>query len=309
MARVVVAGLDAREIALEVRVLQRGPAELIEALSARELFDALAREGAALVVLGPRLPDVPLVEAIREIRSRPARRRVSILALLPADEAEGADGAALEAGANAVLRRPLERLVLESWVAKLLDVPRRAQARVPVHLEVAGTARGGSAEHFYGLSRNLSIHGLLLASPVRLEGADVDLEVSLPEPQGRVRALGRVVREAPEVAWPYRGYGIEFVLLPPTVRRAIERVVRGQADRETTHPLWGPGFIHSTIRRQGWIYELGKPTPGEEGFLVEIRRATIQEWRPGATSPFYVVAGASASAALDSARDFVRRHG
>jgi len=308
-ARVLVAGLDARELRLEVRLLQREPAEVEEKLSARELFDALARDGAELIVLGPRLPDVPLLEAIREIRARPARRRVSMLVVVPADEAEGIEAEALTAGANAALRRPLDRFVLESWVAKLLDVPRRARARVPVHMQVVGTPRGEAPGHFYGLTRNLSIHGLLLASPVRLEVQEVDLELNLPEPTGRVRALGRVVREAPEVAWPYVGYGVEFVFLPPTAQRAIERLVRHQVAVEPTYPVWGPGIIRSTIRREGWIYELGAPARGEGGFLVEIRRASREEWRPGATSPFYVVEGATAEAALEAARDFVRQHG
>jgi len=32
-------------------------------------------------------------------------------------------------------------------------------------------------------------------------------------------------------------------------------------------------------------------------------------WRPGQASPFYVVQGESARAALETAREFVRRHG
>ena len=77
--RILTAGVDARELRLEVRFLQREPDLVQEALSARELFDELTRDGAQLVVLGPRLPDVPLVETIQRIREGPASRRVSIL--------------------------------------------------------------------------------------------------------------------------------------------------------------------------------------------------------------------------------------
>ena len=38
--RILVAGLDGRELRLEVRFLQRDPELVTEALSARELFDA-----------------------------------------------------------------------------------------------------------------------------------------------------------------------------------------------------------------------------------------------------------------------------
>jgi len=199
--------------------------------------------------------------------------------------------------------------VLESWVAKLLDVPRRVLARIPVHVQVVGSQKRVPGEHFYGLSRNLSVHGMLLASPVRIGAGDVDLEIDLPEPEGRIRVLGRIVREAPEVGWPYLGYGIEFLYLPEAGQRAIERLIRRDSPPEPVASLWAPGAIHSTLRRDEWIYEITEPARTTSGFLVEIRRATREGWRPGRTSPFYVVRGDSAQSALDTARGFVRSHG
>ncbi len=307
--RILAAGLDGRELWLEVRFLQRDPELVQEALSARELLDSVARDGAALVVLGPRLPDAPLAEAIRSLREGPAGQRTSILAVIPASDPVGTEGVVLGAGANAALRRPLERFVLESWVAKLLDVPRRVLARIPVHAQVVGSRKSAAGEHFYGLSRNLSVHGMLLASPVRIEAEDLDLEIDLPEPEGRIRVLGRIAREAPEVGWPYVGYGVEFLFLPEAGQRAIDRLVRREAPHDPGKSLWAPGAIHSTLRRDAWIYEITEPARTENGFLVEVRRAPREGWRPGQASPFYVVQGESASEALEAAREFVRRHG
>jgi DNA-binding response OmpR family regulator len=307
--RILVAGLDGRELQLEVRFLQRDPARVQEMPSAQELLDAVARDGAALVVLGSRLPDVPITEAIRRLREGPTGLRASILAVIPASDPVGTEGVVLEAGANAALRRPLERFVLESWVAKLLDVPRRVRARIPVHVQVVGSRKSAPGEHFYGLSRNLSVHGMLLASPVRIEAEDLDLEIDLPESEGRIRVLGRIARDAPEVGWPYLGYGIEFLFLPETGQRAIDRLVRREAPPEPAKSLWAPGAIHSTLRRDAWIYEITEPARTESGFLVEVRRAPRQGWRPGQASPFYVVQGESAREALEAAREFVRRHG
>jgi PilZ domain len=308
-SRILAAGIDGRELRLEVRFLQRDPALVRETPSARELFDALARDEASLVVLGPRLPDVPLAEAIERIRGGPAGRRVSILALIPASEPVGTEGVVLGAGANAALRRPLDRYVLEGWVAKLLDIPQRVLARIPVHVQVVGSRKSAPGEHFYGLSRNLSVHGMLLASPVRVEAEDLDLEIDLPEPEGRVRVLGRIARDAPEVGWPYVGYGIEFLFLPEAGQRAIERMVKRETPPEPARSLWAPGAIHSTLRRDEWIYEVTEPARTETGHLVEVRRAPREGWRPGNGSPFYVVQGESAVEALDAAREFVRRHG
>ena len=303
------AGIDGRELLLEVRFLERQPELVREAVSAGEVLQLVSRDDVDLVVLGPRLPDLPFVEAVRRIREEPAGRRVSILAVIPAAEPPGTEGQAFAAGANAALRRPLDRFVLESWVAKLVDIPRRVRVRIPVHVQVVGSQKSVPGEHFYGLSRNLSVHGMLLASPVRIGAGDVDLEIDLPEPEGRIRVLGRIVREAPEVGWPYLGYGIEFLYLPEAGQRAIERLIRRDSPPEPVASLWAPGAIHSTLRRDEWIYEITEPARTTSGFLVEIRRATREGWRPGRTSPFYVVRGDSAQSALDTARGFVRSHG
>jgi hypothetical protein len=176
-------------------------------------------------------------------------------------------------------------------------------------VQVVGNRRRAPGEHFYGLSRNLSIHGMLLASPVRIEAEDLDLEIDLPESEGRVRVLGRIAREAPEVGWPYVGYGIEFLFLPEAGQRAIDRMVKREAPPEPAKSLWAPGAIHSTLRRDAWIYEITEPARTESGFLVEVRRAPREGWRPGQASPFYVVLEDSAQGALTAAREFVRCHG
>ncbi|HSB61665.1 MAG TPA: hypothetical protein VLI67_08090, partial [Vicinamibacteria bacterium] len=155
-APILVAGLDSRSLLLEAPVLLRDQPLLAERASARELLDRLAREGGRLVVLGPQLVDLALAEAVRRIRALPSTRRVSILVLLPADGHPGAEREVEAAGANAVLRRPVDRAVLEHWVTKLLSVPRRVEARVPVHGQVVGTPRSAASGHFYGTSRNLS---------------------------------------------------------------------------------------------------------------------------------------------------------
>jgi hypothetical protein len=302
-------GVDVRDLRLEVRFLQREPELVRGVASADELVEGVADPAVALVVLGPVGGAWPTAELVRRIRGGEAGRRVSILAVVPVEDPVGTEGVLLGAGANAALRRPLDRFVLESWISKLLSVPRRVIARIPVHVQVVGSRRSSPGEHFYGLSRNLSVHGMLLASPVRIEAEDLDLELDLPEPEGRVRILGRIVRDAPEVGWPYVGYGIEFLFLPEAGQRAIQRMVRREAPTEAVKGLWAPGAIHSTVRRQEWVYEITDPARTESGFLVEIRRAARDGWRPGRSSPYSIVSAADAPAALAAAREFVRRHG
>ena len=305
---ILVAGLDGRSLLLEAPLLRREGHPVEELPSAHELFASLASQSACrLVVLGPRLPDLGLAEAIRRIRNSALTRHVSVLVILPAGEPEDLDGAVVEVGANAVIRRPLEQQSLEAWLAKLLAVPRRIEARVPVQGHVVGTPKAEASGHFYGLTRNLSINGMLLASPVRLAHPDVELEFGLPDSRPGLRALGRVVREAPEIAWPYLGYGVEFLFVPEdsivTISSFIERAVLASLQRISSAP------IYSTLRREFWVYEILKPIPGPDGWQAEIRRAPREAWRPGSTGPFYVVLGRSPEDALLQARGFIQRHG
>ena len=307
-ASVLVAGLDGRSLALEAPVLQRERHAILEVETGRALVEEIVRHGARLLVLGPRMPDLDLREAIRRVRASALARHVSILVLLPAGEPPGMEAEATGAGANAVMRRPLDPAQLEAWIAKLIAVARRVETRVPVQGRVVGTPRDREDAHFYGLSRNLSVTGMLLASPVRLaEGPDLELVFDLPGGAPGLQALGRVVRQAGEVGWPYVGYGVEFLYLPALSFEAIvDLVARG--GRPSVVPAADARLgIHSTVRREAWVYEILEPVRHDESWHAEIRRAPREAWRPGEAGPFYVVEGPSREKALREAREFLVR--
>jgi CheY-like chemotaxis protein len=303
---VLAAGLDGRSLMLESPVLRRTGHIVREQPTGRALLDAVSALGAQLVVVGSRLPDMSLVDFLHRLRGTATTRHVSVLALVTKTDPKETEELVTAAGANAVLRRPLDPARLDLWMAKLLSVPRRVEARIPVLGQVVGTPRGGaSAGHFFGLSRNLSINGMLLASPTPLaDRPEVELEFNLPDGGTLMRALGRVVRDASEINWPYLGYGVEFLFVPPDSLEAIARLVTGRifdARRFAT--------IHSTVRREGWVYEILEPSPHSEGWQSEIRRAPRSEWRPGRSGPFYVVEGISREETLAEALAFIHRQG
>jgi len=305
-----VAGLDARSLLLEAPVLQRDRHLVQERNNARDLLREIVPTGARLVVLGTELPDLTLPDAVRRIRGSAATREVSVMAILPASATKEIEEETRRAGANAVLRRPVDRPTLEAALAKLLIVPRRVVARVPVSGQVVASSRHVGGAHFCGLTHNLSVNGMLLASPLRLADApDLDLEFVLPGVRARLRALGRVVREAPEVAWPFRGYGVEFLFVPEESHTTLALVVSGAlrpapGDIALPDPNHG---IHSTVSSQDWVYEIREPVEGEQGWEAEIRRAPRESWRPGRAGPYFVVAAASPAIALREAREFVGR--
>jgi hypothetical protein len=300
-SRLLVAGLDARSLILAAPVLQRDRHLVQERPTATALLLDLGTQGAQMVVLGPELPDHGLADTIRLIRGSSTTRMVSVLVILPSDAPREAGEEAAQAGANAVMRRPLDERRLEEWLAKLLAVARRVETRIPVHGQVVGTPLTTSGVHFFGLTRNLSSRGLLLASPVRLpDSPDLELQLTLPDTD-ELRALGRVVREAGEVPWPYLGYGVEFLFVPPDSQAAIDRLVRA-GSREARDPSHG---IHSTLRRDDWVYEILEPVRGPGGWQTEVRRGPRGMWRPGRASAVRVLDGASRDDVLARARAFV----
>src|SRR5262249_20649344 len=120
---VLVAGLDGRSLLLEASVLRRDGHVVEEVATARSLFAWLGDSNVRLVVLGRGPPAPARREGPPPPRSVRAPRHASILALIPSAESLDLDGRAVEAGANVVLRRPLDQSRLDSWVAKLLSVP------------------------------------------------------------------------------------------------------------------------------------------------------------------------------------------
>jgi len=307
-ATVLVGGLDAGSLLADSPVLQRDAHTVAEVASARALLLLLAEGETRLALLGPALQDLPLSETLRRIRAAPATRQVSLLAVLPAQASPQAAGLLLDCGANAVLQQPVDSARLDAWITRLLSVPRRLELRVPVEGQVVGARRQDEAGYFTGLTRNVSSNGMLLASPVPLAlGSELDLEVTLSSEHPRFRAVGRLVRQAPEVAWPYQGYGVEFVFVPPDSQEALQAFLAAGGPSPSLADGRSP--IRSTIKRGEWIYEVLTPVHGPQDWQAEIRRAQRDSWRPGAAGPYYVVAGASPEEALRTARAFVDRHG
>jgi CheY-like chemotaxis protein len=309
VARVLVAGLDSRSLLIEAPLLRREGHQVDHCATA---FEALARlRGGTyrLLVLGALLPPAELISLVERIRLAPSTRRISILVLLPVNCGPEVEGVLLKAGANAVIKRPLDAAALEGWVSKLLTVTRRVEIRVPVNGQVVGSPRLNPRGHFFGFARNISTHGVLLASPLRLEALqDVELDIRLPHGHRPFKALGRVVREAQNVQWPFLGFGVEFLYVPPPSAQAISDVICGLTESaDTDEDDSQPSDIHATTKRGSWIYEVHRPRSVGQEWQVEIWRADRRLWRPGHAGPFFVVSADAPDGALKRAYDFISR--
>lgn len=167
--------------------------------------------GAQLILVDRDLPHA--ASLIEKLREDPTTRTRS-LAVLARGELEPGEIELLAAGANAILRLPPD----DTWperLRRLLNVPLREEARVPVDLAVDMRSRGP------GALVNLSLGGLLVETESPLPLLD-ELSFRFELPDGTwVEGRGRVVREAPPNGW-----GIEFVALSDAHRKAIHDYLR-----------------------------------------------------------------------------------
>jgi CheY-like chemotaxis protein len=167
----------------------------------------------ALVLLDRDMPKVR--EFLEAFREEPATRKGSI-AILAYGDIEPSELELLELGANAILRLPPD----DGWderVSKLLKVPQRLEARLPIQMTVQ--TQGGDAQ-----ALNLSVTGMLVQSSVQLQlFQEMTFRFKLPDGSmvaGRARAMRQA---APGL------YGLEFVSLESDSKDAIHDYVRSAA--------------------------------------------------------------------------------
>jgi CheY-like chemotaxis protein len=154
-----------------------------------------------LVVVDRELPWAGrLVSALREDAST---RKVSIVVVARGDFEPG-EVELLEAGANAIVRLPLDADA-DRRLERLVDVPARKEARFSVSFRM-DTYAAGAREPEPAMALNLSKSGMLMEATPTLHVSDrLELQFPLGDDPAPVHARARVVR----LAGPSQ-YGIEF---------------------------------------------------------------------------------------------------
>jgi DNA-binding response OmpR family regulator len=205
---------------LAATVLGREGTERLQATSFEQARMMAVAARPELVLVDRNLPRAAaLVSALR----RDDATRGASIAVLSGGEFDAVELELLDAGANAVLRRPAG----PEWDERLnglLAVPVRREARIPVSFRVQAILP--SSDVVRATALNVSRHGLLLETRLGAlsVGEEVELQVSLPGHEDPLPAEGRVVREA----GPGR-FGVQFLELAEPFRRHIDAFVVGAA--------------------------------------------------------------------------------
>src|SRR5512137_924409 len=146
----------------------RGGVKLHQAGTSEEILDLHRRIKADLIITEFSLPDMNGVQLCSVIRADPGLRGVSLI--LICENSAVFQAACREAGANAVITKPVDHFDLFSKVAELILVPQRKEMRVLLRVSVEGKGEGAP---FFATSYNISVSGMLLEAKPELRAGDM----------------------------------------------------------------------------------------------------------------------------------------
>jgi uncharacterized protein (TIGR02266 family) len=199
---------------------------VVTASTGSEALALAERERPAVVVLDAHLPDVTGEELCRRLKAPDAELPVVIIT---GTGTAAEHAAAIRAGADDVLSKPLSRLALVQTVQRFtrFPVPRglpRVTVTAPVRI-VQGDAEA------WGTARNLSRGGMFVECEGGFaEDQEVDLEFQLPGSPQPIRQTGYVVWSRPGNG-ERPGFGVRFLSLDAPAARHLDEYVH-----EWAHP-------------------------------------------------------------------------
>lgn len=196
--------------------LKESAITLLTAADSAALLQLARRQRPHLIVVDHALAGDGGLTCCRELGTLPHAPPPTILLISGSQPEQVAAG--LDAGASAVLSKPLDRRVfLETGRALLATIDRR-EPRIPCRATVAYRDAGNT---FYGTIEDLSANGMFIGTPRSVAiGTQIEIKFLLPWHEARLIATKA------RVAWVndpkqrrksllFQGFGVEFIDLLP----------------------------------------------------------------------------------------------
>jgi DNA-binding response OmpR family regulator len=208
-----------------------GPVDLADSASAA--FQCADERRPGIVIADMHLPDLDGPELCRRFKTHPAWGTPRVVLLARPDSPED-HAAAVRAGADEVLFKPLERDALIASVRRLTDhsMP-RGLPRARIERSISITARGRQVS---GTVHNISRGGVFVDAPLRLERAEeVALQFRLDQSEVPVSPTARVVWSNPSKNGRER-VGLRFLEIDAQTIYRLERYVSDHFPRIRSNP-------------------------------------------------------------------------
>lgn len=211
------------------RFLRYTPVDLLTAGNGLEALAVIRSEHPDLVYMDLRMPRMDGAECCRHIKTDKALGDLPVIMMINGTAGEEIS-AALSAGCNEVLSKPLDRREFLAKGRQFLPQIDRREPRISCEMLVsfAGEGAGG-----VGSSLDISPGGMYLIAEAGIaEQSELSLDFTLPGEEARkLSARGRVawLNQSADgtVRNPHlpRGAGIEFTEVPELVKDCIRRFV------------------------------------------------------------------------------------
>lgn len=199
----------------------RGGIEVHTAGTSEEVLDLHRGIRADLIITDFTLPTMSGAELCAAIRSEPGLKDVSLVVACDTDAVM--QTACRDAGANAVITRPVDPFELFSKISELIVVPQRKDMRVLLRVSVKGADQEAT---FTAMSYNISISGMLLETKHEVR-ADDKLRCTFSIAHTEITAECAVMRIDRTEAGRFR-YGVRFLSLDTKSIIIIEHYVKNK---------------------------------------------------------------------------------
>jgi CheY-like chemotaxis protein len=225
MKKIIIAESILNSVGKADSLFGRGGITILTARTAEDILVLHRKRRADLIIADLALPVMGGAQLCSAIRQDEALKGVSII--MACDSAELSLPACRDAGANAVIAKPVDPVGLFTKITELLVVPQRKDMRVLMRVSVNGGNNGAS---FFATSENISLSGMLLESNYRFKEND-RLACSFFIGHSEVLIEGVVMRVERTTAGRSR-YGIRFLNPPTKALIVIEQFVQRQGKAE-----------------------------------------------------------------------------
>jgi CheY-like chemotaxis protein len=202
-------------------LFRRGYIEVHPARSAEEILELHRAHHADLIIAERELPVMGGAKLCSAIRGDARLRDVSVILACGGADAEAA--ACRDAGANAVVRKPVDPAGLFDLISELIVVPERKDMRVLLRVSVVG---GDGASPFFASSENISTSGMLIETAARLSKDEL-VRCQFFIGSSELKAEARVARAESSPEGRFR-YGVRFANLDAKALVNIEQFIRSR---------------------------------------------------------------------------------
>jgi CheY-like chemotaxis protein len=207
-------------------LLNRAGFLILTATSAEEALRICREETLDLIIARLDLPETGGDQLCSLIRQDSDIRNVAVILVCYGTEAELKRTS--ECGANAVVTKPIRPEFLLEQISKFLKIPARRDYRAIFNAEVNGTRENMS---FTGMTRNISVSGILCETTIHLNQDDLLTNLLLAIDSHQIVADGKVVRSISMPDGSYN-YGVQFTSIAPEFRERIEQFVAAPEQRQ-----------------------------------------------------------------------------